>query len=52
MTYHRICSKSNMMGSSSGVVHELLTIPQHLSSRPFFSGVSVAQSLNFYVVFS
>ena len=29
---------------------ELLTLPEHLSSLPLFSGVRVAQSLDFYVI--
>jgi hypothetical protein len=30
---------------------ELPTLPEHLSSSPVFSGVCVAQSLVFYVMF-
>jgi len=33
------------------VEQELPTPPEHLSSRPFFSGNSVARSLVFYVMF-
>jgi hypothetical protein len=50
MTYHLVCSKSNTMGATSGVVHKLLTLPEHMSSRPVFSGVRVTQCLFFYVV--
>ena len=31
--------------------HELLTLPEHMSSSPVFSGVRVAQSFFFCVVF-
>jgi hypothetical protein len=33
------------------VEQELLTLPEHLSSPPVFSGVHVAQSLVFFVVY-
>ena len=32
--------------------HELITLPEHLSSPPGFSGVLVTQSLVLYVMFS
>ena len=50
MTYQLACSKSNTMGSCSGVEHEVLTLPEHLSSRPVFSDVRVTQCLFFYVM--
>ena len=33
------------------VEHELLTVPEHLRSSPFFSGVRGARSLCFYALF-
>jgi len=33
------------------VLHELFTLPQHMSSPPVFSGVRVARSLVFCVIF-
>jgi hypothetical protein len=33
------------------VEQELLTLPEHLSSSPVFSGIHVARSLVFYVMF-
>ena len=50
MTYHLVCSKRNTMGAPSGVVHELLTLPDNMSSRPVYNGVRVTQCLFFYVV--
>ena len=43
MTYQLAFSKSNTTGSCSGVVHEVLALTEHLSSRPVFSGVRVTQ---------
>jgi len=37
--------------NTSGVEQELHTLPEHLSSSQVFSGVHVAQSLVFFVVF-
>ena len=49
MTYHRVCSKSSTPGATSGA--GTVTLPNHLSSHPDFSGVRVAGSLVFCVVF-
>ena len=43
MTYHRICNQINTTGAI--VEQALLTIPEHLSSAPVFSGVRVTRSL-------
>ena len=49
MIYHRVCNKCNLTGAH--VEHELLTLPKYLSSLPFFSGVRVARSLVFCIVY-
>jgi hypothetical protein len=47
ITYHRVCDKSNTPHEEQ----ELLTLLEYLSSPTVFSGVRVARSLVFYVVF-
>ena len=47
MTDHRVCNQSNTTG-----VSELVTLPKHTNSPPEFSGVRIARSLVFCVVFS
>jgi len=48
-TYHRVCNKSNTTGATNGA--ELLTLPEHLNSPPFCSGVDVVRSLAYSLMF-
>jgi hypothetical protein len=43
MTYHRVCTR--LIRRVPLVEQELLTLPEHLSSTPVFSGVCVTRSL-------
>ena len=49
MTYHWVCNKSNTTGARCGSGTGIL--PEYQSSLPIFSGVPVARSLVFCVVF-
>ena len=49
MTYRRVCNKRNTTGATSGAGTAYL--PEHMISLPVFSGVCVARSLVFCVVF-
>ena len=48
MTYHRICRLTRRVPL---VEQELLTLPEHLSSPPVFSGVHITRSLVLCVCF-
>jgi hypothetical protein len=48
---HLFCRKVSFLTWVSLVEQELLTLPEHLSSPPVFSGIRVTRSLVLYVCF-